>query len=108
MRLGRVVFQLAEQGGGARYRISLVSEEGDAESDASPLFPTLLQPAFDTVVRKTHAQEQRVDELIAQLREAGILGDEAIARIATAAAAKPSTARRLEFWRTTRLEIFEE
>lgn len=100
----RVVFQLEDQG--ARYRVGLVRERGD-EPGAGPLFPTLLQPTLDTLIRKTHAQQQRMDALITELRATGLLGDEAISRIAEAAAAQPTPTRRLEFWRTERLEIFE-
>ncbi|MCO1597412.1 hypothetical protein M8C17_19865 [Micromonospora sp. RHAY321] len=100
---GRCPWQSTDNGG-ARYLLVLVTEEGDPRQRS--MVGMGWQPRAEALTRNSVIHEARIDALIAELQRAGVLSAEAVARIAEAAAAKPTPERWREYMRTQYLDDF--
>lgn len=82
VRFGQCLWQRLD-GGGARHFIVLVSEQGDV-TDPDPMskaLTELLEPQRTRLMQQSVIVDMKLDALIEELRRAGVLGEEAVARI---------------------------
>jgi hypothetical protein len=85
MRFGKCLWERGEDGG-ARHRIVLVSEEGDdQEGGLSEMF----EPERSRLMQQAVIVNVKLDALIEELHQVGVLGDEAIARVTQKVAPLP-------------------
>jgi len=105
MRFGHCLWQNLG-GRGGRHQIVLVAEEGDVRETGYSGFDQLLQPATDRLEEGTIRSKRRLDALVTELHRAGVLDDDAVARINSAADAPLSFSEVREFDRALDLDDF--
>jgi hypothetical protein len=104
MRFGKCLWQ--DLGGGsAKHRIVLVADEGDEPSQSVPGLEQLFQPGMNRIMEGTLRSRRRLDALINELRRAGVLDDETVSRIDSAADVLPFSDAR-EFDRARNVDDF--
>jgi hypothetical protein len=102
MRFGRCYWQQLD-GGRTRHLIHLMTERSKDRNRSS--FSLMLQPEVTRLQDAAVIQGRKLDALIAELRDAGVLSEDAVARIRESGASAPSAAYR-EFDRTQDVESF--
>jgi hypothetical protein len=105
MRFGRCLWQNLDAGG-ARHQIVLVAEEGDVQSKVYPVLSQLFQPAVDRLEEGSLRSKHKQDALMTELQRAGVLDNDAIARINDAASAPLSFSEVREFDRALDIDDF--
>jgi hypothetical protein len=104
VRFGRCLWQGFE-GGGARHRIVLVPEEGDAQGTGIPGLLQLVEPSRSRLIEQSVGAKLKIDAVIEELQRAGVLAGDAIERIQSAADSAPFAAVR-EYDRVPDVEDF--
>jgi hypothetical protein len=99
MRFGRCMWQRLD-GGGARYSVVLVSEEGDEPGNFN-----LFEPEMTRLKQQSAILRTRLDALVGELQRAGVLDSEAAARLAQETIDVPFSSLR-EFDRVSDVELF--
>lgn len=85
MRFGKCLWERRDDGG-ARHRIVLVTEEGDDQEGG---FSEVFEPERSRLMQQAVIVNVKLDALIEELRQVGVLGNEAIARVTQKVAPLP-------------------